>query len=138
MAYIAPDCAICLEPLVSDLHGLTCGHVLHSHCATQWLHGDGKKSCPLCKRPDTSSYPLYFELRALAGSGSSQGDAVASSGDAARVVKLRVRVSELLADQMSVMGAKIALEQRCERCQAPELCDDGTCQDARTTLVLTS
>ena len=88
--------------------------MLHSHCATQWLHGDGKKSCPLCKRPDTSSYPLYFELRALAGS-SSQGDAVASSGDAARVVKLRVRVSELLADQMSVMGAKIALEQRCER-----------------------
>ena len=118
-----PDCAICLEPLETDLHALTCGHVLHNSCATQWLHGAGRKSCPLCKRADTSSYPLFFEMHRVVGEAAGGGGATAAaartSGSPAAsarasssptlVRKLRARVRELLAAQAGIAADKAAI-----------------------------
>eukprot|EP00920_Eleutheroschizon_duboscqi_P033710 GHVT01081025.1.p2 GENE.GHVT01081025.1~~GHVT01081025.1.p2 ORF type:complete len:443 (-),score=29.78 GHVT01081025.1:4271-5599(-) len=66
MAWVAPDCIICTEPLVKDLaKPATCGHVFHSHCLTKWcLVSTGKVECPLCRKHITkkATVALNFEL----------------------------------------------------------------------------
>eukprot|EP00656_Telonema_subtile_P020260 TRINITY_DN2140_c0_g1_i5.p1 TRINITY_DN2140_c0_g1~~TRINITY_DN2140_c0_g1_i5.p1 ORF type:complete len:1559 (+),score=289.72 TRINITY_DN2140_c0_g1_i5:615-5291(+) len=43
-------CAICLLPLLNDVHTLKCQHHFHKDCIGNWLHGPGK-GCPICKAP---------------------------------------------------------------------------------------
>ncbi len=41
------ECAICLDPLESDLIVLNCKHTFHRKCILQ----NSKNSCPLCREP---------------------------------------------------------------------------------------
>ena len=43
------ECSICMEPQVSGLTILSCGHNYHHHCITKWLMKRSPK-CPQCRR----------------------------------------------------------------------------------------
>ncbi|RUS28201.1 hypothetical protein BC938DRAFT_482174 [Jimgerdemannia flammicorona] len=49
------DCVVCLDPLISEVEGISCapcGHLFHYQCILQWLElGPGKSKCPICKQP---------------------------------------------------------------------------------------
>jgi ankyrin repeat protein len=45
----AEDCAICLNPLSSEIGTLLCGHTFHSKCIQQMVDSGVRKVCPLCR-----------------------------------------------------------------------------------------
>ena len=43
-----PECSICLEYILDDLHKTKCNHIFHNKCINDWLNE--KNTCPLCRR----------------------------------------------------------------------------------------
>lgn len=45
-------CAICQDAVTIDdsIEVTKCGHCYHEHCLSQWIDGQGKDSCPYCRK----------------------------------------------------------------------------------------
>ena len=58
------DCAVCFEPLTSQILALPCAHIFHEECVEQWNRKQG--TCPLCRArfaPD----PPPFAIQTFTG-----------------------------------------------------------------------
>lgn len=57
-------CAICFEPVLSEITAISCGHVYHRACLEDWFKIN--KSCPLCKvkckKPGPKEKAIFFDL----------------------------------------------------------------------------
>ena len=60
-------CAICLDPFLSPLYDVRCGHIFCYRCLEKWLYQ--KQTCPICRQFFTQFVPATDErlLRELDG-----------------------------------------------------------------------
>mmetsp|Transcript_40049 Transcript_40049/g.78251 ORF Transcript_40049/g.78251 Transcript_40049/m.78251 type:complete len:339 (-) Transcript_40049:104-1120(-) len=52
------DCAICTEPIFTDVLRLPCNHMFHLGCAKTWLE-DHEENCPTCRKDLPNPWRTY-------------------------------------------------------------------------------
>ena len=58
------ECCICLTLLQGELAELSCGHVYHLECVTEWINkkNNYRKACCICEN-DTEIVNIFYKMK---------------------------------------------------------------------------